>query len=553
MTTGARTLVSCLEALGVDRAFGVPGESFLGVLDALVDTPGIEFVTTRHESGAGFMAVADGKLTGRPGVAFVTRGPGAMNAAIALHVAQQDSVPMVLFVGQIAASMRGREAFQEMDYPAVFGTVAKWVAEIDDAARIPEMLSRAFATAVAGRPGPVVLALPEDMQTQEVAEPPMLAPLEAPAIAAPEALAAEAALRLSRAERPLLVVGGGRWSQEASRELREMAERLGLPVAAEFRCQDFLDNLSPSYVGDMGLGMAPYLREAVAESDLILALGARLGEVPTDGYGLLDIPVPRQSLIHVLPEPSEVGRVYRPDLGIVADAPTFLSQLAPRLESCAADPERTRRLHESSRAARDFPEAPGTLDLGRIVGEIDSRYRDRAIVANGAGNYSVWVHKLMTYSHYRSQLAPVAGSMGFGVPAAIAAALRAPGRPVFSFAGDGCFLMTGQELATAVHHRLPIVFIVVNNGMLGTIRMHQERHFPGRVSATDLTNPDFAEYARSFGAEGVVVQETGEAMPAIEAALEREGPTVVELRVDPEALTPRQTLSGLRASTRAAG
>ncbi|EAR50252.1 acetolactate synthase II large subunit [Oceanicola granulosus HTCC2516] len=549
MRTGAQCIVDGLGQLGVERVFGVPGESFLGVLDALVDAPGIEFVTTRHESGAGFMAVADGKLTGRPGVAFVTRGPGAMNAAIALHVAQQDSVPMVMFVGQIATDTRGREAFQEMDYRAVFGSVAKWVTEIDDAARVPELLARAFATATAGRPGPVVLALPEDMQTQEVAAPATLAPALRPEIAAPEPLVAEAAALLAQAERPLVVVGGGRWSQEAAHELRALAERCGLPVAAEFRCQDHIDNNAACYAGDMGLGMAPYLRAAVAEADVVLALGARLGEVPSDGYSLFDIPTPRQALIHVLPEPAEIGRVYAPRLGIVADATTFLGQLAPRLEGMAADPARMHELHRQSVAGRDFPPAPGSLDMSDVVRAIDADHAGRAIVANGAGNYSVWVHKLFTYASYPSQLAPVSGAMGFGVPAAIAAAFRAPDRPVFCFAGDGCFLMTGQELATAVRHRLRVVFLVVNNGMLGTIRMHQERHFPGRVSATELTNPDFADYARAFGAAGEVVERTEQAAPAIEAALRRDGPTVIELRVDPEALTPRQTLSAVRGTS----
>lgn len=548
MRTGAQCIVDALGQLGVDRIFGVPGESFLGVLDALVDAPGIEFVTTRHESGAGFMAVADGKITGRPGVAFVTRGPGAMNAAIAVHVAQQDSVPMVMFVGQITTGTRGREAFQEMDYRAVFGSVAKWVTEIDDPARVPELLARAFATAIAGRPGPVVLALPEDMQSREVAAPAALAPVKRPEIAAPEALVEAAAALLAGARRPLVIVGGGRWSAGAAAALRDFAERHALPVAAEFRCQDHIDNNAFCYAGDMGLGMAPYLRQAVGEADVILALGARLGEVPTDGYSLLDIPNTKQALIQVLPEPSEIGRVYQPRLGVVADAATFLAQLAPRVAENAADPAWSQTLHEGSRKARDFPPAPGAVDLAEVVRFIDAEHGDRAIVTNGAGNYSVWVHKLFTYASYPSQLAPVSGAMGFGVPAAIAAAFRTPDRPIFCFAGDGCFLMTGQELATAVRHRLRIVFLVVNNGMLGTIRMHQERHFPGRVSATELTNPDFADYARSFGAAGAVVERTEQAKPAIAAALEHDGPTVIELRVDPEALTPRQSLSAIRGT-----
>ncbi|MEM9797523.1 MAG: thiamine pyrophosphate-dependent enzyme [Pseudomonadota bacterium] len=543
--SGAQALVACLEQMGVDRIFGVPGESYLAVLDALLDAPGIAFVTTRHESGAGFMAVADGKLTGRPGIAFVTRGPGAMNAATALHVAQQDSVPLILFVGQIEAAMRGREAFQEMDYRAVFGSVAKWVAEIDDARRVPEQIARAFATALSGRPGPVVLALPEDMQSVPVARP-ALRPVTAPAMAAPDETMAQVVQRLSTAERPLIVLGGGLWSQAASDTLRALAERLNLPVTTEFRCQDFLDNRAPCYAGDLGLGMSPALRAAVVEADVILAIGARLGEIPSDSYQLLSIPTPKQALIHVLPDPEEIGRVYQPEIGIVADAPTFVAQLADALRETAVDPNRMQALHQSSIAARDLPAAPAGVDMGAIVAEVERRFHDSAIVCNGAGNYATWLHKGFTYGRFRSQLAPVNGTMGFGVPAAIAAAMRHPDRPVLSFAGDGCFLMTGQELATAMRHDAKVVFLVVNNGALGTIRMHQERHFPRRVSATELTNPDFAAFARSFGMPGVTVSETAEFPAALDAALATDGPALIELRTDVEALTPRQTLSAIR-------
>jgi len=544
--TGAQLLVSCLKKLGVDRAFGVPGESYLSVLDALHDVAEIQFITCRHESGATFMAEADGKLTGRPGIAFVTRGPGATNASIAVHTAQQDSTPLILFVGQIASHMRGREAFQEMDYQAVFGSMAKWVAEIEDAERIPEMLSRAFHTAQNGRPGPVVLALPEDMQSQVVEQSVELSPVSLAQPSASATEVAEVAHDLQQAQRPLVIVGGGRWSRDAAETLSSFATHAGLPVVTEFRCQDFLDNNSPCFVGDMGLGIAPYLADAISKSDVVLALGARLGEVPTQGYSLLDVPVPHQRLIHVLPEPSELGRVYQPKRGILADPMRFLEQLSEAMDAKVAGRARMEELRSLWAKSRVFPPAPGVLDLAKVIQHINELCGEQAIVTNGAGNYTVWVHKQFLYRQFKSQLAPVSGVMGYGVPASVAAALRHPDRPVVCFAGDGCFLMTGQELATAVRYQLKIVFIVVNNGMYGTIRMHQERAFPGRVSGTDLTNPDFAAYAKSFGADGFVVEATEAFATAFQKARAADGPAVIELRVDPEALTPRQSLSAIR-------
>lgn len=544
--TGAQLLISCLRKLGVDRVFGVPGESYLAVLDALHDVADVPFITCRHESGAAFMAEADGKLTGRPGIAFVTRGPGATNASIAIHTAQQDSTPLILFVGQVASHMKSREAFQELDYRAVFGSMAKWVAEIEDAARIPEMLSRAFHTAQNGRPGPVVLALPEDMQNQVVEHLGELNPVRQSRPSASRAEVAEVILRMQKAQRPLIIVGGSGWSQDAADILAEFSTRTGLPVVTEFRCQDFVDNNAPCFVGDMGLGIAPYLANAIKESDVILALGARLGEVPTQGYSLLDIPVPRQHLIHIMPEPGELGRVYQPKCGILADPARFLEQISLAMDTKVMDRARAEELRSQWIKSRTFPPAPGDLDLAKVIEHINTSCGEQAIVTNGAGNYTVWVHKQFLYRQFRSQLAPVSGVMGYGVPAAVAAALRHPDRPVICFAGDGCFLMTGQELATAVRYKLKIIFIVVNNEMYGTIRMHQERTFPGRVTGTDLTNPDFAVYAKSFGADSFVVEKSSAFAEAFELARAADGPSVIELRVDPEALTPKQSLSAVR-------
>jgi acetolactate synthase I/II/III large subunit len=545
---GADILVRALVANQVDLAFGVPGESFLAVLDAFVDAPAMRFVTTRHEGGAAFMAEAYGKLTGRPGICFVTRGPGATNASIGVHTAQQDSTPMIVFVGQVARGMMEREAFQEVDYRAVFGSVAKWVAQIDDAARIPEFVSRAFHTALSGRPGPVVLALPEDMLSGQAK-----APDPAPAVRlslpapGPDDMAAFRGL-LEAAERPLVVAGGGGWSAKTASLLGQWSEREGLPVALEFRCQDYLDNAHPCYVGDAGIAIAPSLAERIRASDCLILLGSRMGEMPTSGYQLITIPHPQQTLVHIHPDAAELGRVYYPDLPINAAAGRFLSAAlagAPlgRAEAWAPWRREARAAHEATSAV---PPGPGVLDLAEVVRILHQQMPEDTIITNGAGNYTVWVHKLWQHRRYRTQLAPVSGAMGYGVPAAVAAALVHPDRPVVCFAGDGCFLMTGQELATAVRHRLPILFIVVNNGMFGTIRMHQERHYPARVSATDLTNPDFADYARAFGAEGFVVEHTADFSATLEKARCSAGPALIELRVDPEALTLRDSLSKIR-------
>jgi acetolactate synthase-1/2/3 large subunit len=543
--TGGRILVDGLVAQGADLAFGVPGESYLAVLDALVDSP-LRYLTCRHEAGAANMAEAYGKLTGRPGICMVTRGPGATHAAVGVHTAFQDSTPMLLLVGQVARSMRGREAFQEVDYEAMFAPLAKWACEVDSAERIPELLGRAYSTATSGRPGPVVLAVPEDVLVEEadVADAPPAHPVTAHPC--PEDLARVREL-LAAAERPFVLVGGQPWSAEAAADLQAFCEANALPVGTSFRCQDYVDNASPSYVGHVGIGPDPRLAARVREADVLLVVGARLGEMTTGGYTLVEPPVPRQTLIHSHAGAEEVGRVYRPELGIVAAGP----EVAAALRSLEpVDASRWRSRTEEARAdyldnLRHAP-MPGPVDLGEVMAVLRERLPDDAILTNGAGNYSVWAHRFYEFRRYRTCLAPTSGAMGYGLPAAVAAAAVHPGRTVVCMSGDGDFLMCGQELATAVQYELPLVVVVVDNGMLGTIRMHQEREFPGRVSGTDLVNPDFVAYARAFGAHGEAVERTEDFAAALDRALAAGRPALLALTVDPEAITPRATLTELR-------
>jgi acetolactate synthase I/II/III large subunit len=539
--TAARILVDQLLVHGVDTAYCVPGESYLGVLDAIGDSP-IRLYTTRHEAAAANMADAYGKLTGRPGICLVTRAPGATHAAVGVHTAYQDSTPLVLLVGQVPRRHLGREAFQELDYTRMFGEMAKWVTTVDDAAGIPELVAHAFHTSTSGRPGPVVIALPEDAQADEadVAD----AARYQPAQASPAASEVERALELlAEAERPLLVVGGGGWSGQAGRDVVAFAEASNLPVVASFRRQDYVDNASPAYAGPLTIGMDPKLAQRVKDADVILALGTRLGEIATQQYSLLDVPRPRQTLIHVHADPDELGRVFEADLPIVSGSPQFAAMLR-RVDGAARA-----GWVESARAdylanLRHDP-LPGDVQLGDVMAHLRERLPDDAVITNGAGNYTVWAHRFYEFHRYGTQLAPCAGAMGYGVPAAVAAKLHRPESPVVCLSGDGDFLMSGHELATAVQYGAAIVVIVVNNGMLGTIRMHQERQF-GRGVATDLVNPDFVAYARAFGAHAALV-ERGEDFPAaFEAALAAERPALIELRVDPEAITPRATLSQLR-------
>jgi acetolactate synthase-1/2/3 large subunit len=547
--TGGQVLVDQLVAHGTGLAFGVPGESYLAVLDALRDAS-VRLVVCRHEGGAANMAEAHGKLTGRPGVCLVTRGPGATHASVGVHTARQDSTPMILLVGQVARGAAGREGFQELDYRAVFGTLAKWATQIDEAARIPEIMARAYATAMSGRPGPVVVALPEDMLTERVDVPdarPVRIPAPAPSAADLERLRE----LLAGARRPLAIVGEAGWTAQAGADVAAWARDNDVPVAASFRCQDFVDNRAPVYAGHAGLGMDPALARRIAEADVLVAVGGRLGEIPTQGYTLLEPPAPRQRLVHVHPDPAELGAVYEPELGIVSTPAAFAA--AARALPPATDPARDGLVAEAraeyERNLAEVRDLPGELKLTTVMAALRERLPADAIVTCGAGNFTVWVHRYYEFSAYPSQLAPRSGSMGYGVPAAVGAKAVHPDRTVVCLAGDGDFLMTGQELATAVQEELPVVFLVVNNGMYGTIRMHQERRYPGRPYATDLVNPDFAAYAEAFGAHGAVVERDDEVGPALEAALACGRPAVVELRVDPEAITPRQTLAEIRAAS----
>lgn len=550
--TGARLLVETLRANGVDRAFCVPGESYLAVLDAMVDAPEIDLVICRQEGGAAIMAEADGQMTGKPGICFVTRGPGATNASAGVHIAFQDSTPMILFIGQVARHQVEREAFQEIDYRRMFGEMAKWVAQIEDPARVPEYVSHAFHTAMSGRPGPVVLALPEDMLTEEVLE---QAAIPGPAHVVqshpgPEAMA-ELRAMMETAERPLMILGGGSWTEQASQDIRAFAEANNIPTSVSFRRQDLLPNDHPLYAGDVGIGINPKLAERVRTSDLILAVGPRLGEMTTGGYSLFDIPVPKQRLVHIHPGAEELGRVYRPAMAINSGMPGFaaaakaLQPVTGRWDNWAGT------AHDDYLAWTEPTQTPGDVQMGEIVAWLRDQLPADAMICNGAGNYTAWVHRYYRYRGYATQLAPTSGSMGYGVPAAVAAKLRHPEREVVCFAGDGCFLMTGQELATAKQYGANVIFIVVNNGTYGTIRMHQEREYPGRVSGTDLVNPDFAALAQAYGATGEIVTETAQFADAFARAQAADSPALIELRTDPEAISPSATLSGLRSQAEA--
>ena len=545
--SGGQILIDALVQHEVERVFGVPGESYLAALDGFYNARNkIEFTICRQEGGAAYMAEAWAKMTGRPGVCFVTRGPGATNASIGVHAAMQDSTPMVLFIGQVARDQTDREAFQEIDYRQMYGPIAKWAAQIEDAARIPEYVNRAFHTATTGRPGPVVLALPEDM-LRDVVEVEDVAP--APATVTHPGQADMERLRgmLSAAERPLMIVGGADWTEQTSADIQAFAKANNIPTGAAFRRQDSFDNHDPRYVGHVGIGIDPALGKRVREADLIVAVGARLGEMTTGGYTLLEPPAPKQKLVHIHPDPNELNSVYRADLGIVASMPAFAAaaRAMKPLENRAWDEWTGAARADYLRFIEPLPN-PGPVQMAEIIGWLNENLPDDAVLTNGAGNYSIWHHRFYRWSRFRTQAAPTLGSMGYGVPAAVAAKLAHPDRVVVSFNGDGCFMMNGQELATAVQYGANAIFIVVNNGMYGTIRMHQERNYPGRVSGTELKNPDFAALARAYGANGEVVENTADFAPAFERALEADRPSLIEIRLDPEAITPVATLSGLR-------
>ncbi len=549
--SGGRLIVDALKAHQVELVFSVAGESFLEVLDAFVDVEGVRLVTCRHEGGAAFMAEAIGKLTQRPGVAIVTRGPGACNAAIGVHTAFQDSTPMILLIGQVARDQVEREAFQEIDYRRMYAGVAKWAAQIDDAARIPEFMGRAFHVAQSGRPGPVVLALPEDMlrDVAGVADPRPLPPTQA----APSAADLErVAQMLDGAGRPMMLVGGSGWDDPACARVRAFAERWQLPVCCSFRRQDVVDNRSACYVGDLGTGVNPRLVERIKEADLLIVVGARLGEITTQGYEMLAVPQPHQTLIHVHPSAEELGRVFRPDLAIQAGSAQFMAAaagLAPRGDV------RWKAWSQAARADYETWLKPGsydgTLDLGAAFTWLRDRLPDGSIVTSDAGNFSGWAQRFLLYRRPGRQLGPTSGAMGYGVPAAVAAAIHHPDRIVVGTVGDGGFLMTGQELATAMHMGAAPIVLLFNNNMFGTIRMHQERRYPGRVSGTALTNPDFTALARSYGAFAAAVEQTRDFAPAFEEAVASRRPAVLELRMDPEVITTRTTLAAIRAAAMA--
>lgn len=542
--TGGRILVDQLVLQGCDRIFTVPGESFLAVLDALHDTPEIETVICRQEGGVGFMACADGTLTGRPGIAFVTRGPGATNASIGVHVAMQDSQPMILFIGDVDRGMRDREGFQEVDFTAMFSPLAKWATRIDDAVRIPEYVARAYSVAMSGRPGPVVIALPEDMlcDAVEALDRPRVEP---PKQAVDPKIAADFAARLAAAKSPVAIVGGADWDDDAARDFTAFAETHGIPVAAGFRRQDAVPNTSSVWAGNLGYGPNPKLVARIKAADLVIAVGARLGEATTDSYTLITPDHPDQTLVHVHPDPDELGHVYRADIAICAGMAEFAAAAqalpappAPRPEGAEAHAE---WLAWNTPAPFETP-----LDLGQCVAAMRDQLPVDTIICNGAGNFSGWWHRYWPYASRGTQLAPTAGAMGYGPPAAVAAALRYPGRSVVALAGDGDFMMNGQELATAAQYGCDMLVLVIDNGAYGTIRMHQEREYPRRISGTMLHNPDFAALARAYGGWAETVEATADFATALARAQKEKGLRLLHLKTDVERISAGTTISALR-------
>jgi acetolactate synthase-1/2/3 large subunit len=561
--SGGEILIDALIGHGITHVFGVPGESFLAALDAMhARAERIRFIVCRHEAGAANMAEAFAKLTGRPAACFVTRGPGATHAAIGVHTAFQDSTPLILLIGQVARATEGREAFQEFDVARLFGWTTKWAAEVRDPRRLPELVARAVQTATSGRPGPVALSLPEDMlvEAAEVADVPTVVPVQAHPGA--DDMARLRHLLLSAA-RPLMIVGGGGWTAEAVADIAAFAEAFDLPVAASFRCQEIVPPGHPCHVGELGTATAPELRQRVAAADLLLVVGARLGEITTGGYELVKAPVPDQRLIHVHADLGELGRVYHSALALAAGMPAFAKAarslppppkpLPPKPLPWAEWRAAARREFEAGRDAGGT--SPGPLDMNTVMAVLRQRLPADTIMVNDAGNFSGWAQRFWPYGPWRSQLAPTSGAMGYGVPAAVAASLVMPERRTLCFVGDGAFLMAGQELATALQYGATPLIVVGNNAMYGTIRMHQERSYPGRVMGTGLANPDFAAFARAFGCAGFAVSETAEFAPALDAALAAMDsglPALIELRLDPEVISTRTTLSALRRAGEAA-
>ncbi len=547
--TGGQLIVDCLKAQGVEHVFCVPGESYLAVLDALHDAD-IDVTVCRQEGGATMMADATARLTGRPGIVMVTRGPGATNASPGIHIAEHDSVPLIMFVGQIENGMRGRGAFQEMDYRAFFGSTAKWVTEIDDPARIPEIVSRAFHVAMQGRPGPVIIALPEDVLIERaaVAAGPRVEAIETwPG----QTQMAELQKRIWAAKKPIMILGGSGWSEKSVASVTRFAERFDMPIVTSFRRAMLFNGDHPNYAGELGIGPNPKLKARIEQSDLVILVGGRMAEMPSQSYTLFNIPKPQVDFVHVHADAEELGRVYHPTLGIHATPRAFAAALEtlqpPNTIPWSADMKQAR---EDFLSWTDQPpRGPGALDMGQAMLWLRNYLPQDAIICNGAGNYAIWVGRFLRFRKFATQLAPNSGSMGFGLPAAVGAKRQFPDRMVVAFAGDGCFLMNGQEFATAVQYDLPIIAVIVDNGMYGTIRMHQEREYPGRVSATKLKNPDFAAYAKAFGGYGERVETTEEFGPAFERAVASGRPAILHCIVDPEAITPTTTLTKLREAS----
>lgn len=550
MQTGAQILVDSLITHGASLGFGVPGESYLAVLDAIHErSDEFKFIICRQEGGVTNMADAYGKLTGQPGIAFVTRGPGATNASIGVHTAFQDSTPMILFIGQVGNDVVEREAFQEIDFRRMFGPMCKWVAQIDRADRVAEYISHAFHVATSGRPGPVVLALPEDMQS-EMAPTSKAARYQRVAANPGEFDMHQLRDLLGKAKKPLMMVGGGGWNKQASEDILAFARAFNLPVCASFRCQDLIDNRDPHYIGDVAVGLNPKLAERIKACDLMLVVGARLGEWTTANYTLFDIPCPAQKLVHVHAGAEELGRVYQGTLLINSGMPEFAAAAKKLAPVKPAWDTWTKEARAELETWQQPVKVPGKLNMSEVMDFLRKRLPTETIITNGAGNFAIWVHRFYPYPGFRTQLAPTSGAMGYGVPSGVAAKIVYPKRPVISFSGDGCFLMNGQELATAAQYDAKVIFIVVNNGMFGTIRMHQERNYPGNVSGTQLKNPDFAALARAYGLHGEIVEKTEDFEAAFERAWSAKTASLLELRVDPDAITPRTTLSAIRAEAK---
>lgn len=547
LRSGGQVLVDQLKIHGVDTAFCVPGESYLAVIDAMHDASNeVKFITCRHEGGAASMAEAYGKMTGKPGILMVTRGPGACHASAGVHVAMQDSTPMVVLIGQVARDQEYREAFQELDYRKFYGSLCKWAGQIESADRIPEMLSKAFYHAMSGRPGPVALALPEDMlrDMTSVGDADHYKTVR-PGVD-PDEMSSLQDL-LGQAQRPLMIVGGGGWNQKACDDIVTYAEANNLPTAASFRCQDLFDNNHPNYVGELGTSVSNALAKQVEDADLLLVVGARLGEMTTKGYTIVQVPRPKQKIAHIYPDPDEIGRVYQADLAIAAGVDKFAA--SARKSTAVASPAWGDWAAAGRKAYLDnlkpSLDHPGAVDMWAIMQEIAAKAPD-AVITSDAGNFAGWPQRFWQYSRFRTQVAPTNGSMGYGVPSAIGARLVSPDHPVIGFAGDGGFMMAAQEFATAAQYGVDPIIIVVNNSMYGTIRAHQERNYPERVVATALTNPDFVKWAESFGAYGAVVEKTEDFAAAFDGALKAGRISLIEIKLDQQVISTNATLNQLR-------